>query len=81
MPRGSRNSSFNTSPGWVDAYLSFDYDAQTPFSMATQKLVYFNEHLLHKVFAILELDPSFIKCNPNFDALRTYGAIALSTGG
>lgn len=65
----------------VDAYLSFDYDAQTPFSMATQKMVYFNEHLLQKVFSILDLDLSFIKCKPDFDALRTYGAIALSAGG
>ncbi len=65
----------------VDAYLSFDYDADTPFSMATQKMVYFNEHLLQKVISILDLDLSFIKCNPDFDALRTYGAIALPTGG
>lgn len=60
----------------VDAYLSFDYDADTPFSMLTQKMVYFNEHLLEKVFSILDLDLTLIKCNPDFDALRTYGAIA-----
>ena len=60
----------------VDAYLSFDYDLATPFSMATQKMVYFNEHLLQKVFSILDLDLSLIKCNPDFVALRTYGAIA-----
>ena len=60
----------------VDAYLSFGYDPETPFSLATQKMVYFNEHLLEKVFSILELDPSWIKCNPDFVALRTYGAIA-----
>lgn len=62
----------------VDAYLSFGYNPETPFSMATQKMVYFNEHLLEKVFSILELDPSLIKCNPDFVALRTYGAIALA---
>ena len=62
----------------VDAYLSFDYNANTPFSMATQKLVYFNEHLLEKVFAILDFDLSLIKCKPEFEALRTYGAIAPS---
>jgi len=62
----------------VDAYLSFDYDADTPFSMATQKMVYFNEHLLEKVFSILDFDLSLIKCNPEFEALRTYGAIAPS---
>ena len=62
----------------VDAYFSFDYDPDTPFSMATQKMVYFNEHLLEKVFSILDLDRSWIKCNPEFEALRTYGAIAPS---
>ena len=59
-----------------DAYLSFGYGAETPFSMLTQKMVYFNEHMLQKVFSILDLDPSLIKCNPDFEALRTYGAIA-----
>jgi hypothetical protein len=60
----------------VDAYLSFGYDLATPFSMATQKMVYFNEHLLQKVFSILDLDLSVINCHPDFVALRTYGAIA-----
>lgn len=60
----------------VDAYFSFAYDPDTPFSMATQKMVYFNEHLLEKVFSILDLDLSLLKCNPEFEALRTYGAIA-----
>ena len=62
----------------VDAYLSFNYDLDTPFSMASQKMVYFNEHLLEKVFSILDLDLSLIKCNPDFEALRTYGTIAPS---
>jgi Transposase DDE domain len=60
----------------VDAYLSFAYNPETPFSMATQKMVYFNEHLLQKVFSILDLDLSLLKCHPDFVALRTYGAIA-----
>ncbi len=60
----------------VDAYLSFDNDADTPFSLATQKMVYFNEHLLAKVFSILDLDLSLINCQPDLAALRTYGAIA-----
>jgi hypothetical protein len=59
----------------VDAYLSFDYNPETPFSMATQKMVYFNEHLLQKVFFILDLDLSLLKCHPDFVALRSYGAI------
>ena len=65
----------------VDAYLSFDYDLDTPFSMVTQKMVYFNQHLLQKVFSILDFDLSLIKCNPDFEALRTYGAIAPSEFG
>jgi hypothetical protein len=65
----------------IDAYRSFDYDPDTPFSMASQKMVYFNEHLLQKVFSILALDLNLIKCNPEFEALRTYGAIAPSASG
>lgn len=61
----------------ADAYLSFGYDADTSFSMATQKLVYFNQHFLEKVFASLELDLSLINCQPDLAALRTYGAIDL----
>ena len=64
----------------VDAYLSFGYNPETPFSMATQKMVYFNEHLLKKVFSILALDPSVLKCNPDWAILRTYGAIAPVVG-
>lgn len=60
----------------VDAFVSFAYDPDTPFSMATQKMVYFNEHLLTKVFSILALDRTLINCNPELHALRTYGAIA-----
>jgi hypothetical protein len=60
----------------VDAYLSFGFNPETPFSMATQKMVYFNEHLLQKVFFILDLDLSLLKCHPDFVALRSYGAIA-----
>ncbi|MCB0196329.1 MAG: transposase [Anaerolineae bacterium] len=61
----------------VDAYLSFGYDADTPFSLATQKMVYFNQHFLEKVLTILVLDPSLINCQPALAALRTYGAIDL----
>lgn len=61
----------------VDAYLSFGYDRDTPFSLATQKLVYFNRHFLEKVFAILALEPSLINYQPALAALRTYGAIVL----
>lgn len=62
----------------VDAYLSFAYSFETPFSLVTQKIVYFNQHLLEKVFSILDLDLSFIYSNPDFASLRTYGAITPS---
>ena len=39
-------------------------------------MVYFNVHLLEKVFSILDLDLSLLKCNPDLAVLRTYGAIA-----
>ena len=60
----------------VDAALSFGYDTDTPFSLLTQKRVYFNEHLLEKVCDILDLDLSLLKDTPEFEVLRTYGAIA-----
>jgi hypothetical protein len=80
--RASLDFHFNTSLtalnlAKADAYLSFGYDADTSFSMATQKLVYFNQHFLEKVFASLELDLSLINCQPDLAALRTYGAIDL----
>ncbi len=65
----------------VDAYSSFGYDHDTPFSVATQKTVYFNGHFLEKVFSILDLDPNLIKCDPDLKALRTYGAVAPSESG
>jgi hypothetical protein len=65
----------------VEAYFSFGYDPDTPFSRATQKIVYFNAQLLEKVFSILDLDLSLLKCNPDFAALRTYGALAPAASG
>lgn len=59
-----------------DAYKSFGYDTNTPFSMATQKTVYFNEHMMDKFGQMLELDLSFIRSHPSYDRLRTHGAIA-----
>ena len=61
----------------ADAYLSFGYNPDTSFSMATQKLVYFNQHFLEKVFVSLALDLSLLNCQPDLAALRTYGAIDL----
>ena len=60
----------------IDAYESFGYNADTPFSMATQKMVYFNEHMMERFGQLLGLDLSFIKRHPGYDRLRTHGAIA-----
>jgi len=60
----------------VDAVDKFAKDASEPFSLATQKIVYFNEHLLTQFISILGLDLTSIKNNPYYEKLRTYGAIA-----
>ena len=60
----------------IDAYESFGYNAKTPFSMATQKIVYFNEHMMEQFSQMLGLDLSLIKSHAAYDTLRTHGAIA-----
>ncbi len=56
-----------------DAYRSFGYAADTPFSLGTQKLVYFNQHLLDRFMVKLGLDLQDIKKHPAYAELRTYG--------
>ena len=53
-----------------------ELEAETPFSMATQKIVYFNQHLLDCFISILALDPTLIKNTPIYQELATYGAIS-----
>lgn len=48
----------------------------SPFSMASYKRVAFNDHLLERFIAMLELDPTLIKSHPNYQNLRSYGIIA-----
>ena len=60
----------------IDAYDSFGYDADTPFSMTTQKNVYFNEHMMEKFGQMLGFDLSFIRSHAAYDTLKTHGAIA-----
>lgn len=60
----------------VDAQQTFGLEAETPFSMATQKIVYFNQHLLDCFISILALDPTLIKNTPMYQELATYGAIS-----
>lgn len=62
----------------VDAQQTFGLEADQPFSMATQKMVYFNQHLLDRFISSLELDLTLIKNTPLYHELPFYGAI--STG-
>jgi len=46
------------------------------FSLASWKQRAFNEHLLDVVISKLALEPTVIKNHPQYDYLRTYGALA-----
>lgn len=50
--------------------------AKFVFSMASIKQRFFNEHLLNLFIEQLALDQSAVKNHPQFDYLRSYGAIA-----
>ena len=52
-----------------------DHSSQV-FSMASWKQRQFNERLLDLFIANLALDPTWVKNQPCYDELRTYGAIA-----
>jgi len=52
------------------------WDKDVPFSMASRKMVYFNQHFIEKIFSILDLDLSLINSIPEFKSLTTYGAIS-----
>ncbi len=52
-----------------------DHSAQV-FSMASWKQCHFNERLLDLFIESLALDPTWVKNQPCYDELRTYGAIA-----
>ena len=54
---------------------SLDPSAQV-FSMASWKQRHFNERLLDVFIEHLALDPTWVKKQPCYDQLRTYGAIA-----
>lgn len=47
-----------------------------PFSRASYKRQALNEHLLEMFIAKLDLQPDLIKNHPNYQELRSYGAIA-----
>ena len=52
-----------------------DHTAQV-FSMASWKQRHFNERLLDVFIEHLALDPTWVKNQPGYDELKTYGAIA-----
>jgi len=52
-----------------------DHSSQV-FSMASWKQRHFNERLLDVFIENLALDPTWVKNQPSYDELRTYGAIA-----
>jgi hypothetical protein len=52
-----------------------DQSAQV-FSMASWKQRHFHERLLNVFIENLALDPTWVKNQPGYDELRTYGAIA-----
>ena len=60
----------------IDAYQSFDYNKETPFSMATQKIVYFNLNMFDKFGQLLGFCFRFIRNHPAYDRLKAHGAIA-----
>ena len=55
--------------------VSPDHSSQV-FSMASWKQRHFNERLLDVFIENLALDPTWVKNQPGYDQLRTYGAIA-----
>lgn len=46
------------------------------FSMASYKRLALNDHLLEAFISKLDLSPTLIKNHPNYEELRSYGAIA-----
>jgi hypothetical protein len=51
-------------------------EEQFVFSMASIKQRFFNEHLLNLIISKLALDQTAVKNHPQFEYLRSYGAIA-----
>jgi hypothetical protein len=60
----------------ADALQQFDLASGAPFSLSTQKSVYFNQHLLDIFIRTFDLDPTLIKNTPQYAELVWHGAIA-----
>lgn len=60
----------------LDAEHSLSFDPAAPFSMGTQKIIYFNQHFLDRFISIFALDLTSIKNSPQYLDMTTYGAIS-----
>ena len=61
----------------IEDRLSQEVDSlRNVFSMASWKARYFNESLIGRIFAMLNIDMSLIKSNPHFEELRNYGTVS-----
>jgi DDE superfamily endonuclease len=60
----------------AEELLASPHQAPQVFSMASWKQRHFNERLLDVFIESLALDPTWVKNQPCYDQLRTYGAIA-----
>jgi len=60
----------------AEELLASPHQALQVFSMASWKQRHFNERLLDLFIESLALDPTWVKNQPCYDELRTYGAIA-----
>ena len=72
---------FNASLATLNLARAEELRAQTDnspkvFSMASWKQRQFNERLLDVFIAKFALDPTWVKNHPDYEELRTYGAIA-----
>jgi len=61
----------------IEDRLSQEVDSlRNVFSMASWKARYFNESLIGRIFAILNIDMSLIKSTTYFEELRNYGTVS-----
>jgi hypothetical protein len=60
----------------AEELLAFPHQSPLVFSMASWKQRQFNERLLDLFIEKLVLEPTWVKNQPCYDELRTYGAIA-----
>ena len=62
---------------WAEEVLASPNLSAQVFSMASWKQRHFTERLLDVFITTLALDQNWVKNHPGYDALSTYGAIAV----